>query len=86
MLDRLFWAHPRSVGESYFQHLHCALSFAGLLMAAAFACFVHALIPACFEHTASRAVNNLHDRMVLHRTRTAQRETGIRSAAYRKHA
>lgn len=69
MLDRFFFAHPRSVGESYFQHMASALSFFGLLVAAAGAALIHALLPALFEKTASRIVVRLHDRMHVNRHR-----------------
>ena len=68
MLDRWLLAHPRSVGESYFGHQRVALGFAASLLWAAAACFVHALIPSLFETTASRAIANLHERMVRQRS------------------
>jgi hypothetical protein len=69
--DAWFLAHPRSVGESYPQHLSAALGFAALLGLAATACFVHALVPALFTRSASRRVAELNTRMVLNRQRLA---------------
>jgi Family of unknown function (DUF6356) len=71
MFDRLFLAHPRSVGESYFEHGAMALGFAGRLFAAACACFVHALAPALFARTGSRIIAELHGRMVTGRRNSA---------------
>lgn len=67
MFDTLFLQHPRSVGESYFEHLTTALGFAGRLALAAAACFAHALVPAFFPRTASRIVADLHARMFANR-------------------
>jgi len=69
MLDRWFLAHPRSVGESYLEHMGVALSFAAALFAAGLACAVHGLAPALFTRTGSRAVERLHQRMTLQRRR-----------------
>ncbi len=52
--------HPRSVGETYGQHLMAAWSIAGALLAASFACLIHGLAPFTFETTASRAIRRLH--------------------------
>jgi len=67
--DAVFFAHPRSVGESWSQHLVAALGFAGLLASAAGACFVHALVPALFTRSASRRVALLNERMLRSRQR-----------------
>jgi Family of unknown function (DUF6356) len=69
MFERWFLAHPRSVNESYLEHQATALSFSGSLFKAAAVCFVHALIPGLFERTASKTVENLHQRMATHRQR-----------------
>ena len=59
VISRLFIEHPRSVEETYFQHMAFAAWFASRLFAAA---AVHALIPGCFEKTASRIVAELYER------------------------
>ena len=69
MLERWFLAHPRSINESYLEHQVCALRFSGSLIKAGLACFVHALIPALFERTASTTVAKLHEEIVTHRKR-----------------
>ncbi|HVW74883.1 MAG TPA: DUF6356 family protein [Rhizomicrobium sp.] len=63
MIDRLFLSHPRSVGESYFQHQRVALSFALPLLGAGLAALLHALVPAACERTAGDIVRGLHGRL-----------------------
>ena len=67
MFARLFISHPRSVGESYFEHQRVAFSFAGALLLAGFACLLHAVIPGLCERTASSRIAMLHERMVANR-------------------
>lgn len=67
MIDRLFFAHPRSVGESYGKHLVTAMAFAAAMIVGGLACLVHAVVPGLFERTGSNAINYLHDRMVYQR-------------------
>lgn len=62
-IDTLFLAHPRAVDETYFEHLRFAATFGFWLAAAAGAAFVHALIPALCETTASRIIRRLHARI-----------------------
>lgn len=63
MLDRLFFQHPRSVDESYFEHFRFALGFGSALLLAGMAATVHALLPFLFETTASQIVRRLHARI-----------------------
>jgi hypothetical protein len=72
MIDRHFREHPRSVGESYFQHMRSASWFAVTMIVAGVACFVHAIFPSLFVKTGSSAIQRLHDRMILNRARHAQ--------------
>ena len=69
VFSRLFLEHPRSVGETYFEHQRRALGFGFELCLAGLACLVHAVVPALFVRTGSGEVTRLHDRMVLHRSR-----------------
>jgi hypothetical protein len=69
MFERLFLDHPHSVGESYFEHLGVASSFAIELFVAALACAVHALVPGLCVRTGSQAITRLHGRMVTNRVR-----------------
>ncbi len=69
MIQRLFTEHPRSVDESYLQHLGAALGFSVRLAVAALACLVHAFLPFLFVKTGSAMITTLHDRMVTNRHR-----------------
>ena len=62
MLNRLFLDHPRTVDETYLQHLAFATRFSLTLLAAAGAALMHALVPCLFEKTASRIVAQLYER------------------------
>lgn len=73
MFKKLFVDHPESVGESYFEHMGVAFGFGFQMMAAAFACIIHGLVPGLFKSTGSKAITCLHDRLVTNRCRhTAQ--------------
>ena len=74
MLKSLFTEHPKSVGESYFEHMGVAASFGAAMFVGAAACFVHALIPGLCVRTGSGVVTDLHHRMVTHRTKAAANE------------
>jgi hypothetical protein len=63
VIDRLLFAHPRTVGESYFEHQRHALRFAAALLVAGLACAVHAVVPGVCAKTASRTVERLQARM-----------------------
>ena len=63
MIRRVFLDHPASVGESYGVHAVFAASNGWTRFVGSLACFVHALVPALFQTTGSRAINNLHERV-----------------------
>lgn len=60
MIRRLLLDHPRTVGETYFEHMRASLATATRLGAAAGACAVHAVIPALCKTTGSTAILKLH--------------------------
>ena len=60
MIERLFLSHPRSVGESYFEHLRFAARFGLRLIGGGCACLVHAVLPRLHERTGSRLVFTLN--------------------------
>ena len=62
MLNKLFFEHPASVDEGYFEHMAFALRFTSTLGLAAGAALVHAVIPCLFEKTASTIVRDLYNR------------------------
>ena len=69
MLERWFVEHPRSVGETYFEHLRAASFFGISMVVGGLGCLVHALLPNLFATTGSRTVKRLHERMVVARVR-----------------
>jgi len=75
-LKRLFTEHPASVGETYLEHLCTATGFATRMLLGSAACFLHALFPFAFRHTASECIEQLHDRMVMNRNTHAPRRAG----------
>ncbi|MCE9640895.1 MAG: DUF6356 family protein [Betaproteobacteria bacterium] len=68
---KLFTEHPATVGETYFEHLGAAASFAGWMLLATLACAIHAIFPFLCVTTGSSIIKRLHDRMVVNRTRLA---------------
>ena len=63
MFGRLFLDHPRSVDESYFEHLLFAGGFAVRLIGAGLAALIHALIPCLFEKTAGNMIMRMHSKI-----------------------
>jgi len=70
---RLFTDHPRSVGESYLEHLRFASAFGGAMLAGGIACFLHALLPFICQTTGSRTVLALHARLMQARAAAIRR-------------
>ena len=64
---KAFTQHPESVGESYFEHMGVALSFAGAMAAGALASLVHAVFPFLCTRTGSDIVLRLHQRVMKRR-------------------
>jgi hypothetical protein len=62
-----FTEHPRSVGESYWQHMGVALSFAGSMLLGAAASLVHAVFPFLCTKTGSGIVMALHEQVTKRR-------------------
>ena len=61
MVTRIFLDHPRSINESYFEHMAFASWFALKLATAAGAALVHAILPCCFEKTGSTIIAELYE-------------------------
>ncbi|WP_174299443.1 DUF6356 family protein [Caulobacter sp. S45] len=76
-MERLFLSHPRSVGETYFEHQRAALGVAAVLLGAFVACLVHAIVPHLFQATASEKINRLHLQL-SERRRSALLDAGPR--------
>lgn len=61
MID-LFTKHPRSMGESYTQHLMCAFKFGSRMVIGGMFCLIHAIFPFIFKKTGSNMLFSLlHD-------------------------
>ena len=60
MFDRLFLAHPRSVGETYTQHMRVAGRVGFLLIGGGIAALIHAVFPTLHERTGSRTIFRLN--------------------------
>ena len=58
-----FTKHPKSVNETYFEHMWCACKFFVKLQLLSFAALVHSVFPFLFQTTASRGVKKLNDCM-----------------------
>jgi hypothetical protein len=63
VVEKLFLDHPRSLGETYWQHQRRALRFGVQMIGGGVACVMHAVLPAVFVHTASGTVQRLYDEM-----------------------
>jgi hypothetical protein len=63
LIDRWFLAHPRGVGESYWEHALVAGRFGSTMVVGGVCCLVHAVVPALFPHSASERVKQLYLRM-----------------------
>ena len=66
-------AHLREVGETYPEHLVKAVGFGAAMLAAGFACLVHALFPFLFVTTGSSSIRRLHSQMENRRASTLDR-------------
>ncbi len=59
-VDRLFLAHPRSLGMSWAKHGGGAVKIGFQLIGAGMAALVHALVPGWFSETAGRRVTETY--------------------------
>ena len=72
VLDRLFLAHPRTVGESYGEHSLFALRIASRLLLAGTAALIHAVVPCLCQTTASRIILAMNADIVARRAKANQ--------------
>lgn len=66
---KIFTEHPRSVGETYAEHMRVAWSFGVPMLGGGLACIVHGIFPFLCKNTGSTMVRTLHSRMVANRVR-----------------
>ena len=70
-LDRLFLAHPRTVGESYLEHCAFAFRIGSRLLLAGSAALVHSVVPCLCETTASRIILAMNADIVARRAKAS---------------
>jgi hypothetical protein len=63
----LFTDHPKSVNETYLEHMQMSGTFGVWLLLATLCAFSHAILPFMFEKTASNIIKKLYGRMVSNR-------------------
>lgn len=78
----VFAAHPRSVGESYSEHMGSAFSFGWRMVLAGCACLAHGVFPFLFVKTGSTTIRHLHDEMITHRSRARAAPEWVDHGAY----
>ena len=79
---KVFNEHPRSVGESYGEHLVTATRFGSRMVVAGCACMLHGIFPFLCVTTGSTTVRHLHERMITHRSRKAAAPEIVDLGAY----
>ncbi len=72
LIDRLLLAHPRTVGESYFEHAGIAGRFGATMIVGGAKCLAHAVLPALFERSASDCVARLNGELTARRRAAAE--------------
>ena len=82
MFDRIFTSHPRSIGESYMQHLAIAARFGGTMVLSGLAVLIHGLVPAMFTHTGSTAIKRLYGEMKRRQPLLSDQAPAFRSEAW----
>jgi hypothetical protein len=71
-----FTAHPREVGETYFEHGLFACRYGAKMTWGGIAAFVHGLMPFLFQTTGSRITRELHAALEESRVCAAARREG----------
>lgn len=74
---KAFTDHPKTVGETYFQHMGSSFSFGAKMFVNSFACFAHGIFPFLCTSRGSKAITELHDRMVSHRHRDCEKNNVV---------
>ena len=72
MIDRLLFAHPRTVGETYAEHFAVASKFGLTMIRGGVCALIHALVPAWCETTGSDTIRRLNKIMVEQRAAKGQ--------------
>ena len=75
IFDQAFLAHPRSVGQGYFQHMRFACTFGSRMIRGGVAAMLHGLAPWLFCGTASGVVRALNAELEAYRAQTDENDT-----------
>jgi hypothetical protein len=70
-----FTEHPATVGETYGEHFVAAMGFSFAMLRGALCCALHAVFPFLCVDTGSRAICELHERMVTKRSRLREQHS-----------
>tara|TARA_Y100000389_G_scaffold155503_1_gene156189 strand:- start:441 stop:650 length:210 start_codon:yes stop_codon:yes gene_type:complete len=62
-VKNIFTEHPKSVGETYTEHMSLAFRFAITFLLLFFIAFIHAILPFLFKRTASDIVREMNEDM-----------------------
>jgi hypothetical protein len=81
-LHRLFLEHPRTLGESYWEHARTAARFGAEMVTGGLACLVHAAVPVLFAKTASERVKKLYAQMRSRQPNLAGRRADHEDSAW----
>ena len=72
MIRRIFLDHPKTVGETYWQHFGVATGFGRTMIGGGIKAVLHGLFPNIFQTAGSDTVRQLH--AILVEKRTAKRD------------
>jgi Family of unknown function (DUF6356) len=72
MIRRIFLDHPKTVGESYWEHFGVATGFGGAMIVGGVKAVLHGFFPNVFQTAGSDTVRNLH--AILVEKRSAKRD------------
>ena len=75
VMQRLFVAHPRSLGMGWASHAIGAVKIGGELIGAGLAAIVHAAVPGWFTETAGRTVTRIYDHIQSRKAGSADPES-----------
>ena len=62
-MDNLFTKHPKSVNETYGQHMRVACGLSAAMLLASVVCFIHAVFPFVLKTTGSNMIHKLSKEM-----------------------
>jgi hypothetical protein len=80
----LFRRHPKTVGETYWQHLRFAARTGGAMVAGGGACMIHGVLPFLFVTVGSRTIRRLAHR--IDRRQPVEAATALPAAQPRRSA